>query len=248
MLLFGGNVLATALFGLLWYAGHFWTGLGLMFAGHMALLSAVLHPRCQWLGPVHTSIAGREEEIILTFDDGPDEADTPFILEQLRQHGRRGIFFVIGEKARRHPDLIRRIAAEGHALGNHTLTHPQASCWRLGPGALHREISACSEILREITGNTPPFFRPPVGHKSPFLHPVLRRLGLPLVGWTARGFDGVRTNPAEILKRLLPRVKPGGIVLLHEGPRTRQGTPLIRETLPAVLAAAAACEAVKAPA
>lgn len=232
-LLLTWNLLSPLVFAACWMTGHFWPGFILLFLGHMALLWAVLHPRCQWLVPMRNAAA--PETVWLTFDDGPDPEDTPYILDLLKDHGLRAAFFVIGQKAQHHPHLVWRILAEGHVLGNHTQTHPQFSFWRLGPTRLRQEITACSETLERITGQPPKLFRPPVGHKNVFLHPLLIEAGMECIGWRARGRDGVVRDPHQVLRQLLPAIKRGSIVLMHEGRTSMHGGRLIQQTLPAVL-------------
>jgi peptidoglycan/xylan/chitin deacetylase (PgdA/CDA1 family) len=231
------NILSPGAFILLWAAGHFWIGLAPLFAGHMAALFATLNPGCSWWGPVRTDFPDIGQPVWLTFDDGPDPDDTPWILEQLRRRDLKAAFFLIGENALRHPDLVRAILADGHLLGNHTQTHPQFSFWRLMPRAVRREIADCSAALAKITGSAPALFRPPAGHKNLFVHPALEKLGLRLMGWTVRGFDGSRSDPQAVLRRLLSGITPGSVVLLHEGRIAADGTRLIQSTLPPVLAA-----------
>jgi peptidoglycan/xylan/chitin deacetylase (PgdA/CDA1 family) len=232
-LLFAYNILSLPLLLVLWACGHPWWGLAVCFLGHMALLWAVLRPGCQWLGPVSKSLG--QKEIYLTFDDGPDPEDTPWILDQLAAADLKAIFFLIGDKCEQHPDLVQKIAAAGHEIGNHTASHPQFAFWRLGPRRIREEVDRCQQILTKITGTAPRFFRAPAGHQNPFLAPVLAKLKLQHLGWTARGFDGTATDPDKILHRLLPQIKSPGIVLLHEGKKASDGGSLIRQTLPDVI-------------
>ena len=118
------------------------------------------------------------------------------------------------------------IVARGHSLGNHTYHHPQATFWCLGPWRLRREIGGCQAVLRELTGQAPRLFRAPVGMVNPFVHGVAAAYGLRLVGWSARGFDGVTAHaadPAAVVRRLMDTLRPGGIALLHEGRRGLAG-------------------------
>lgn len=173
-----------------------------------------LRPRCPWFGPLVTET--NSAEILLTIDDGPDE-DTAAILDLLDAHQTKAVFFLIGEKASRSPDLVREIHRRGHAIGNHTMTHPQATFWAAGPWRTAREIRACQAALTEITGEPPRYFRAPVGHRTLFTHPVTRAFGLEVMAWSCRGYDGVENDPQTVLSRLLPGIKPGAIVLLHQG-------------------------------
>lgn len=215
-------------------SGNWCPAILLLLPGHMLVLWGTLSPSCTWFGNVITQIPGND--VVLTFDDGPHELDTPYILSELRRHNARAIFFLIGNRAAQHPDLVRQILADGHFIGNHTQTHPHPRFWMLLPSQFDREIRDCQDTLTEITRHSPTLFRPPVGHHNPFLHPVLGKYQLPLIGWSARGFDGVSSAPEAVLSRMLPQIHPGGILLLHEGPRMADGSQLITKTLPAVLA------------
>lgn len=191
--------------------------IGVIALSHALVLYPTLRPNAQWLGPVVTRFEtdGRRE-VWLTIDDGPTE-DTPELLDLFDRRGVKATFFVKGTLARKDPALVREIVARGHTVGNHSETHPSGSFWCLPPGRIRREIDQCSEILTELTGEPPRLFRAPVGMKNPAVHPLLRDRQMLLVGWTARGFDGVRADRQTVLKRLLPKVDPGTIIVLHQG-------------------------------
>jgi len=114
--------------------------------------------------------------------------------------------------------------------------------WLLGPGGLMQELALSQDTLTRISGQPPQFFRAPAGLRNMFLQPVLAKLGLRLASWSARGFDTRIGDAERIKKRLLRDVRPGAILLMHDGhaARTAQGVPVILEALPAVLEAAAA--------
>ncbi|MBK1831411.1 polysaccharide deacetylase family protein [Verrucomicrobiaceae bacterium R5-34] len=207
--------------------GAVWQGLLLHLCLVGPLLWGTLNPNSRLFGPLQRTVS--DDRIWLTLDDGPDPVDTPAILELLENHGVKATFFVIGEKADRYPELIRRIVAEGHQLGNHTYSHPQGKFWSLGPWRTLREIRRCQESLRSITGEAPEIFRAPVGHHNVFVHPVLRAFGMRLVGWTSRGLDGVEKDASIVIRRLHQTMAPGSIVLAHES------TPIAAEVVAAIL-------------
>ena len=206
-----------------------WCALGACAASHGALAYATLRPNNPVFGPVITRFepAPARSQVWLTVDDGPDPHDTPRLLDLLDAHGgARATFFLRGDRARAHPELVTAIIRRGHGIGNHTLNHPQAAFWCLGPRRLEREIGGCSEVLRGLTGSAPRLFRAPVGHVNPFVHRIAARHGLRLVGWSARGFDGVdrhAVNPGAVVTRILDGLRPGAIILLHEGRRGPDG-------------------------
>lgn len=171
-------------------------------------------PTNEFFGPMPTRWQGREP--LLTIDDGPDPEDTPAILDLLDRHGVKAVFFVIGEKVRRYPGLAKEIVARGHELANHTMTHPQHSMWSAGPGRMRREIVECSEVIEEVTGQRPRWFRAPVGHRNFFTHPVTSELGMEVVVWSRRGYDTLDRPVDEIVSDLCDDLGQGEILLLHE--------------------------------
>lgn len=160
-------------------------GIAVIMLSHLPIVYATLVPNCQWLGPVITSFETEKKEIWLTIDDGPAD-DTDAIKQALERRKAKATFFEIGK--------------------NHSMTHPSATFWCLGPRRLAREI-----------GNER-WFRAPVGMKNPFVHPILARHGMHLIGWSLRGFDAVGDVDVErVVRRIVARVRPGDIVVLHQG-------------------------------
>ncbi len=206
---------------------------------HGALAYATLRPNNTIFGPVVTRFEPSGHEVWLTIDDGPDPHDTPRLLDLLDAHAARATFFLRGDRAGAHPALVREIARRGHGVGNHTLNHPQATFWCLGPARLARELGGCRDVLREITGHEPRLFRAPVGHVNPFVHQAAARRGMRLVGWSARGFDGVdrhAVNPEAVVTRVLDGLRPGAIILLHEGRRGPDGAAVNVRSMELLLA------------
>lgn len=209
----------------LWFAGQLVAALAVVFLSHMWILYATLNPSSQWLGPVVTRFDSDGRQVWLTIDDGPDPEETPVVLDLLDEYQAKATFFLIGKQAKAQPDIVRQILERGHSIGNHTMNHLQEWFWGLSRKRIESEVSEGSAIIREITGESPQWFRAPVGHKPWPLHPVLQKPNLPLVGWTARGFDGVSTDSDRVVRRIEKNLAPGAIILLHEG----------RGTLPATL-------------
>lgn len=187
----------------------------------------ILNPYSQCLGFVRCMTD--DGKILITIDDGPDPHDTPVLLDLLDLHSAKAIFFMIGEKVRAHPALTREVIRRGHEIGNHTMTHPQASFWCAGPWRTYREIAGCQQAIAEVTGIKPRWFRAPVGHRNLFTHPVANTLGLQVMAWNRRGFDAVEKDAGKVLERILPNLSVGDIVLLHEA------TPIAGEVLQGVL-------------
>lgn len=196
-------------------SGYFWAGMLVHVAVVGPILWGTLNPHSRLFGAIQRQLPNNQ--LWLTLDDGPDPQDTPAVLNLLREYGVKATFFVIGEKAKEHPELIQKIIAEGHQLGNHSHSHPQGSFWCLGPQRTQREIVRCQEAIADITGDAPAIFRAPVGHHNLFVHPVLRKQGMKLIGWTSRGLDGVSKDVDLITSRLKSTMAPGSIILAHEG-------------------------------
>jgi peptidoglycan/xylan/chitin deacetylase (PgdA/CDA1 family) len=196
---------------------HIAVALAPIFASHVLLLYATLVANSQWWGPVITRFETAKEEVWLTIDDGPSPAHTLRVLDALDRFDARATFFVIGRNAEKYPHLITEILARGHALANHSYTHPVAIFWCAGPQRIHQEIARCAETLRTTAERPNRFFRAPAGLKSPFLHPVLALREMTLIGWQARGFDAVARDAERVAARIEKHARPGAIVLLHEG-------------------------------
>lgn len=190
--------------------------IGVLATSHALLLYPTLRPNVQWLGPVVTRFEPDGKEVWLTIDDGPTE-DTPAVLDLFDARGVKATFFVKGILAARHQDMIREILRRGHTIGNHSNTHPSSTFWCLPPAQIREQIERCNDTLTGITGTPPRLFRAPVGFKNPAVHPALRRLGMTLVGWSARAFDTKTNDPERVVRRILPDLSPGAIILLHQG-------------------------------
>jgi peptidoglycan/xylan/chitin deacetylase (PgdA/CDA1 family) len=116
-----------------------------------------------------------------------------------------------------HPELVRLMLARGHTVANHSQTHPSGAFWCLRPTAIARQIDECNEALTTITGETPRLFRAPVGTKNPFVHPMLSRRRMTIVGWSVRGFDSFGDDVERVSQRIVPRVGSGSIIVMHQG-------------------------------
>jgi peptidoglycan/xylan/chitin deacetylase (PgdA/CDA1 family) len=201
-------------------AGAPWgtTGLAIAF-GFIAvvMIRSIAVPHGWFFGRARRSFPTTEKKILyLTIDDGPTD-DTPAMLEVLRRHQAKACFFLIGERAAARPVLARAITGAGHRVGNHTRSHPAFMFWAMPPSAQRREIREGNEMITAASGQTPRWFRAPVGLLGPFLPALVREEGLGLLGWNARGFDTRRRDPESIVRAILADIQPGGIILLHQG-------------------------------
>ncbi len=215
--------------------------LGGLAANHALLTGAGLWPRSRLLGAnllrVPECGADGAPQLALTIDDGPDPEVTPRVLDQLAAAGARATFFCIGSRVLAQPALARRIVADGHEIGNHTMHHRHDFSVR-GPKRLRKEIGDAQQAVADTVGRMPVFFRAPAGLRNPLLDPVLQSLGLRLTAWTRRPFDTRRADPSRALARLTDGLAAGDILLLHDGHAARDvsGTPVAVGVLPPLLA------------
>ncbi len=234
-MLAGGLVLASLL---LWLSGRCGSA---PVSASLGLLAAVVLLGNFWLGSgvfARVLLAGPAHQagIALTFDDGPDEHSTPQVLAELQRHGARATFFVIGERARAQPDLLRAMAAAGHQIENHSLHHSWATAF-FSQARITRELAQTQALIAGITGRAPRWFRPPIGILSPPIARAAERLGLRLCGWSSKSRDGwASTTQANALRRLQRGLQPGAILLLHDaserGLRPALAPAILRELLP----------------
>ncbi|HRE83536.1 MAG TPA: polysaccharide deacetylase family protein [Opitutaceae bacterium] len=212
-----GKLAAVAL----WcHGGYTFWGAALFFGADLLMVYALLVPSAQGLVRVFTRFETREREVWLTIDDGPDPEDTPRILDALDQFGARGTFFFIGEKAEKYPEWVVAVVQRGHEVAHHTHTHPDASFWCASPRRLAKELDLA---LTALAPARPRAFRSPVGIKHPLLSWALRRRNLVYVGWTLRSWDSTAQSVQQVVDQVMPRVRPGSILLFHEGPRLQPG-------------------------
>ena len=211
----------------------------LLLAAHLLVTVLVLQPRNRWFGANLTRLpaaAVARNEVALSFDDGPDPAVTPLVLDLLDRHGVKASFFVVGEKIIRHAELGRLIVARGHRLENHSQRH-HALFSLFGARGIEHEILAVQAAVSVLPAPAPHYFRPPAGFHSPLLAPLLDGLGLRLATWTRRGFDTRDGNPRRVLRRLVRNLAAGDILLLHDGNSAfdAAGTPVVLGVLPLLL-------------
>ena len=174
-------------------------------------------------------LPGNRREIALTFDDGPSNETAKF-LALLNKLGVRASFFLCGRNVERRPGLAREIVKAGHEVGNHTYSHPFLPM--CSPTSVRAELAGAQAVIAEATGRRPTLFRPPFGYRSPALARLLPEMKLHGVHWTVIGMDW-KWSAARIARRVLTRTRPGSIVCLHDGDRTRPTTDR-NETLEAV--------------
>ncbi len=157
----------------------------------------------------------RSGRIALTFDDGPNPAYTPRVLDLLDAHGIKATFFLLGREAQRHPGLAREVARRGHDVGNHTYSHTNLAM--ASPLVLREELDRGRAVLEEVTGMPVCLLRPPGGHMSLRVLAHAARMGMTVTLWSVDSGDWMQEGQASIRRTIRrARVRPGDIVLLHD--------------------------------
>lgn len=197
-----------------WSIWSFWIPT-LLFVALIA--DGVFRPGSSLFFPTVTHGPRDRKQVALSFDDGPDSEVTPGVLDALAKFGARATFFTIGRSLAAQPQIAQRLIAEGHELGNHSWRH---SRWQnfFGTGEQRREIERGAQAIA-ATGDdgASPLYRPPMGFKSRPLARVATEYGLTVVAWSLHGRDTIAPNADRIAKRVLRKIRPGDIVLLHDG-------------------------------
>jgi peptidoglycan/xylan/chitin deacetylase (PgdA/CDA1 family) len=207
---------------------RFWWFVALCMLASTVVGLGVSFPQWQMFGDSLCAVPAKRKVVALTFDDGPDAENTPALLTLLAARNVRATFFCVGKRVAQQAELVKRMAATGHKIENHTFAHSPATNI-FSVRRLLDELSQTQAEIQRATGRTPEFFRPPVGLTNPRIFRVTGELGLKVVGYTARGLDRRADAPEKIAGRLLRKLRPGAIFLLHDA-----GVP--RERLLAVVA------------
>jgi peptidoglycan/xylan/chitin deacetylase (PgdA/CDA1 family) len=170
-------------------------------------------PTETWLGPIVSHGPRARNEVALTFDDGPNVHETLVVAHILDSFGVKGTFFTVGKALVARPDISRALMRDGQLLGDHSYHHDQ---WRwLDPR--YPELERTQSVFRKELGVCPTFYRPPHGEHTPFMSWVLARKHMTMVGWDTSAADWATKNAHTVARRILERVRPGSIVVLHDG-------------------------------
>jgi peptidoglycan/xylan/chitin deacetylase (PgdA/CDA1 family) len=211
--------------------------IGLPFGAHALLMAdGIFRPASPVLYP--TLVRGRTDRphVSLTFDDGPDPEITPRLLDMLFEHQARATFFVIGRQLEKSLALGQRMLEEGHELGNHSWQHSRLQNFYSTAG--HGEqIDRCSQLIKSVAGSEhEPLYRPPVGLKSPAMARAAHKRKLTAVAWSIHSRDTIMRDANTIARNVLRRIRPGDIVLLHDGhDLDRRHRPIIHQIVPLLL-------------
>ena len=206
-----------------------YAGLGVAGAAGLAVggyFYASLWPGSQIFGSALIA-PPRAGELALTFDDGPNPAWTPQLLDVLGAHQVKATFFLLGSRAQVEPGLVGRIVAEGHLIGNHSWSHPNLA--RTAATKVREELTRTSETLEQITGEKVKYFRPPFGARRPVVFRIARELGLRVVTWNAMTSDWSEPSADRIAGKLVKKIERLGRrgravnIVLHDGGHLEQG-------------------------
>ncbi len=174
-----------------------------------------------------------EKIIALTFDDGPSANITPRVLKALADHQARATFFVEGKNAKRHPEILKAIVAEGSIIGDHSYSHPKSA----SPARAVKEVNWTAEIVRRAIGRGPCCFRPPYGITHGNLARVAKKEGYPVITWTVSTADTTKAGPEIIANNVIHTPNPGDIVLMHDASEhvaTADALPVMLDQLQAM--------------
>jgi peptidoglycan/xylan/chitin deacetylase (PgdA/CDA1 family) len=206
------------------YAGLGAAGVAGLAAGGFAYASR--WPGSRIFGEALTAPA-RPGELALTFDDGPNPDWTPKLLDVLASHDVKATFFMLGGRAQAEPELVRRVAAEGHLIGNHSWSHPNLAL--TAASKVRGELTRTSEVLEQITGERVKFFRPPFGGRRPVVFRIARELGMMPVMWSAMTSDWSEPSADRIAERLTRKIEGlerrgrAANIVLHDGGHREPG-------------------------
>ncbi|CAN5587022.1 chitooligosaccharide deacetylase NodB [soil metagenome] len=172
--------------------------------------------RNSWIfGPALNHLPGSGRVASITFDDGPNPIATPRILDVLNAEGVKATFFILGRHADRWPELVKRVADEGHQIGNHGCYHRKLH--RRTPRYVRDDLTKGTASIERACGVHPAVFRAPHGFRNPWVTPIASSLGQRTIGWSLGVWDSALPGADEIVRRTLDGMRPGSILLLHDG-------------------------------
>jgi len=212
-----------------------WFALIALVAYVVVCICGVFVPRLQMFGDVTWHGNAKSGGVALTFDDGPHPVTTRRILALLAEADAPATFFVLGEKAERHPEILRDLVLAGHSVGVHGYEHDRLYAFK-SPSAISADIERAQRVVEHAVDVRSRWFRPPVGQVSPRTAEGAKRAGVEIIGWSVRGLDGMRgADPDRVARRIERGLEAGAIVLLHDAAEQDDFTPASLEALPQVL-------------
>lgn len=191
--------------------------------------SYVLSPRFQGATIKSAKLTHNQKVIALTFDDGPWPQSTAQVLDILQKNNVKGTFFVVGQNIKNYPDLLKRVAAEGHAIGNHTWHHRYHF---MNPQVAAYEVANTTDLIYKVTGVKTNLFRPPGGIMNNGVANYARNSKYAIIMWSSDSIDYSQPRVPNLINNVFRTAKPGGIVLMHDGGGNRSRTI---EALPGII-------------
>lgn len=173
------------------------------------------------------------KQVALTFDDVPDPRFTPQVLDVLKKQGVKATFFVVGSRARKHPDLLRRIHREGHIIGNHSYSHPLFKTKSVQE--FKNEIERTEKVIERLIGYKPRLIRPPYGEINEEQLKWAKQQGYKIINWNVDSLDWKALDKNKVKHNVLSAVGPGSIVLQHAGGGTGSNLTGTIEALPDII-------------
>ncbi len=177
----------------------------------------------------------RRNAVAFTFDDGPHPVHTPELAALFREHGGKATFFVVGRELERYPEVAKALCADGHELGNHTYSHPHLPT--LDEARRREELERTDALIAAITGEKPVSFRAPYLDRDEALDALIREYGFASAGGTnldAKDWDSPGVD--YIVEKTRPSLRPGSVILLHDGGDRAQTVEAVRRLLPEAVA------------
>ncbi len=167
------------------------------------------------------------KQVMLTFDDGPHPVHTPAVLDILKKYEVKAAFFVIGKNIAGNEDILKRMLAEGHTIGNHSFSHGNTFPL-LRPQKMADDLMQCERAAEKIIGQRTTWFRPPFGVTNPYVARAIKMRNYRVAGWSIRSLDTLFNDKNKPVRRVVKRLKPGAIILLHDN---RPNAPYITEQI-----------------
>ncbi len=192
-------------------------------------------PKRSWYENVVHRVPTTEKVVALTYDDGPHPVFTPQILDILDKYHVKATFFMIGSQMERYPEVVEEVLKRGHIITNHTYTHPRNIEADTAPQII-RELELCEQVIERMTGRRAYLFRPPRGSVDSTVFAIAQEEGYQTILWTVCADHHDTPTPELMAERVVKLIKPGGIILAHDGTfpsrwKDVQATSLIIESL-----------------
>lgn len=179
-------------------------------------------PTSQLYGRNFTGLPRGTKKLALTYDDGPNDPHTGHLLDVLAKHNIKATFFLIGRYVTQRPDVVRRHAEFGNAIGNHTWDHPNLVFST--PQSLRSQLQRTSQAISDACGHAPTLFRPPFGGRRPGVFQTARGLGMTPIMWNVTCYDWKATTPETVERHAARQIRGGNVILLHDGGHLAFGT------------------------